>query len=778
MILKGRMKELWQKTCIFLQEKHRWLKLAVLMEAFFLIFSVMLYFYHINHLASYHFDELQIASYTGADYEKCFGGTIDESHTAGLYDVIPDIFLKKGFYRYTLDYESSSPGSFSWPHTYSEYFRVIEQAVTYFEDGPGSNTDEFWLNADLNVALRIYYSGTGSAKINSFTIQETTVLANMELFFRISALIVINLLIALYCYNRRNPISDGAKYIFACLAAISVLASHPLFLDYVFQCHDLDFHLVRIEGIKEALLSGQFPVRINPTFWNGYGYANSVLYGELFLYIPAFLRIVGFRLSVCYNIYAILINMFTCFGGYYCFKKMFQDSVAAVTAAALYTMAPYRLMNMYLRAAVGEYTAMAFLPFVIYGMYRIYTEDETKKEYKWCFLPLVIGLTGIIHSHVLTGEIVGGIILLTCVLLAPLTFRRKRFWALVKAALITVGINLWFLVPFVDFALTQRMNIFVRPHEKYVQATGAYFTQIISLFQNYNWSEISAESGISGEMPLVLGLPLILGVVLCTVMLTVNGRERKREKQQGVLLVLLALLTCWMSTIYFPWDRLTNMLPFLKRMIMSIQYVWRMLSPASALAAVATCLGLTLLNSKEGTRTGFAVGLALSALTAVSAMLWMGEISDLAPIRHDSAASINTAAAVSGSEYTLVGANWDRMTQVFEPQIFNGEIADYKKQGTNVSFTVTMAGEASHVLLPMLNYKGYRVTSEGGFVTNEQLSTGDGMVVRIDIPEGSSGRITVRYAGFWYWRLAEIVSAASMILMITFIYKDKRKVRL
>lgn len=745
----------------------------VVLLAVFLIF----YFRRVNNLISYHFDADQIAAYNSDDYEACFGGTIDENYSSGLYDAIPHIFLKKGYYRYSLDYESSSPGTFSWPHSDVGYFMVIEQAVTYFEDGKGSHTDEFWLNADLDVALRVYYSGTGSAAFTDFTIQETAVSANIELFFRIFVLVAVDILIAVYCYSRRHPISSGAKYTFACLAVITLFASHPLFLNYVVNCHDLDFHLIRIEGIKDAILSGQFPVRINPTFWNGYGYANSIFYGELSLYIPALLRIVGFRLSTCYNIYAILVNMLTCFGGYYCFKKMFKDSAAAVVSAALYTMAPYRLTCMYLRAAVGEYTAMAFLPFVIYGMYRIFTEDETKKEYKRCYVPLVIGLTGIIQSHVLTGEIVGGIIVLTCVLLAHLTFRKKRFWALVKTALATVGINLWFLVPFVDFSLSQKVNIFVRPSEKYVQATGAYFTQIISLFQIYNWDNKAAEEGISGEMPLMLGMSLVLGLILCVVMLTVSGREWKRERRRGTFLVLLAVLTCWMSTIYFPWDRLTNMLPSLKSMITSIQYVWRMLAPASVLAAAATGFGLTLLGSKEGKKTAAAVGLTLSVLAAVPAMQWLGEVSNRTPIRYNSTADMNTAAAVSGSEYTLVGASWDRMTQVFEPQIVGGELADYEKQGTNVNFTVERAGESCYVLLPLLNYKGYRVTSENGLVTDEQLSTGDDMVIRIDIPEGTSGRISVRYAGAWYWRLAEIMSAACFVFLVVLNCREKRRER-
>ena len=79
------------------------------------------------------------------------------------------------------------------------------------------------------------------------------------------------------------------------------------------------------------------------------------------------------------------------------------------------------------------------------------------------------------------------------------------------------------------------------------------------------------------------------------------------------------------------------------------------------------------------------------------------------------------------------------------------------------------------MLLPLLNYKGYHVTSEDGLITNEQLSTGDDKVMRIDIPEGTSGKISVRYVGFWYWRLGELMSFISLFILIILFYTDRKK---
>ena len=759
--------------------KSRWIWLLVLVDAVILAALAGFYFYRVRHLISYHFDAAQIAAYTEEEYQACFGGTIDENYESGLYDAVPDMFLRKGFYRYTLSYESTSPGSFAWPHTYSEQYDAAEQAITYFQDGTGTHTDEFRLNADLDMALRVYYSGTGSASVTDFQIWETPFQARINLFYGVLVLFAANAMAGVYLYNRQHVIPNVDKRVFAGLASLCIFCSFPFFMGYTTVGHDIYFHMLRIEGIKDGLLSGQFPVRINSVFYNGYGYVNPIFYGELFLYIPALFRLAGFPLSACYNIYGILINILTCFAGYYCFKRIFQSTFAAMTVTVLYVMSPYRLLDMYVRAAAGEYTAMAFLPFIAYGLYRIFTEDVNRKEYKWSFLPLTVGLTGVIQTHVLTGEMVGFVILMTCVILFSRTFRKKRFCALVKTVIVTAVINLWFIVPFVDFTITQDVRVFTDPSTGLVQDTGLFFRQMISLFIKYTINaNYSAENGYAEKMTLTMGTALFLGLILCAVMLFFKNRDKKEEKKCGALMLVLSVLLSWMCTIYFPWDFLALRMPYLRRIITSIQFVWRFLSPVTLLAALATGFGLVLLRSGKGKRAGITVGVALGVLTVIPALFFQGLVCVQAPRAINGITRISTIGAAGQGEYTPSVADDQAVSQVPDPKIYGGSIESYERQGTNISLTVNRTGESCYVLLPLWNYKGYRVTSEDGSVTNAQLSTGDNMVMRIDIPAGSSGRISVRYVGLWYWRLAEIASAAGIVLLIAFIYKDKRKARL
>lgn len=761
-----------QRDIVLEWGKKRWKLLLVLAEILVLLVAGILYWRQVHSLARYEYGEEQLRQYTGEQYAQCFQGEIDESYAAGLYDVIPkeEMFLKKGFYRYTVSYESASPGSFCWPHSYEEFYNVIEQAVTYLEDGEHQHTEGFWLNADLDVALRFCYSGTGTARVTGFVIEETPLLANRKLFFTVMLLLALDFVLALAVYGRKHGISAQSKYVAAGLVTLGLFASYPLLLGYTLSGNDTIFHLARIEGIKDGLLSGQFPVRISPTFYNGYGYANSILYGETLLYIPALLRLVGFRLTTCYNLYGILINLLTCFGAYYCFNKMFKNSMVAMATTLLYVLAPYRLMNMYLRFAVGEYTGMLFLPFVAYGLFRIYTEDVQKEEYRRCFWPLVLGLSGIIQSHVITGEMTGGLILCVCVMLLFLTFQRKRLWVLVKTVLYTLALNAWFLVPFADFALTEDVKVTYAGQSGLIQNTGLLIPQIMGLFPGYSQLTMGANEGMASEMPLYLGMALVLGMILCAVMLSAAGREMAARKKQAFFFLILGVLTAWMSTVYFPWDRISTMfpqLPWVASLVSTLQFVWRFLALSSVLAAVATGFGLLLLCHKEGKHALATVSVVLCLLTGISGMYMMYQCVFYGnSVTKTDLMGEDTAPSVMNGEYTLVGARWQVVTEIFEPRTYGGvHIKEYEKQGTNISMSVETDGADGYVLLPLLNYKGYHVTSEGGTITDRNLSTGEDAVVRIDVPAGYEGRISVRYRGFWYWRLAEGVTVATLLYL-------------
>ena len=743
--------------------KKHYLLCLVIVNVLIFTGGFIKYLQQVSDLTRLDFTQEQMEQYTEGN---SIGGSVDQTYQSGLYDVIPDMFLKKGQYQYTVEFEGDSDGSFCWPHTYELFYDIIEQQTVKLGSEHTEGTKKFWLNADLNIALRLFYNGEGSVTFKSFHIEETRAQANMEFLALIVMLAVANFLLLFEMRQKKNQLSDSTKYSIIALGVIAVIASMPALTGYIIEGHDLRFHLIRIEGIAEGVLAGQFPVRISPIFYNGYGYANSIFYGELFLYFPAILRLIGFSMADSYCAFLMAINILTVIISYYCGKKIFENDLIAVVITLLYTLCPYRLVDIYTRAAIGEATAMTFLPLLAYGLYRILTQDTEEKNYKHAYLPMVIGLTGVIQSHTLTVEMAGGAILLACALFCFKTLQKKRFWMLVKTVIITLLVNMWFIVPFIDFTLTQDVRVFATLSVDLIQDTGLYFSQVFDMFSDYAQLTFDAEVGMASEMSFTMGTALGLGMLLCLAMLWAKNDEQKTWKKRGVCFLIMAVILTYMTTIYFPWDRISTSIPMVAKLVSSIQFVWRFVALAAAMASFATGFGLILLQKKEGNTAYYTVAAVLSVMAIVSAMDFNHvTMFNKGPADIDEYTFIenNNTQDASVGEYVLCDERYEIVTEIFEPRCYNGvEYSDYKKQGTNIWVTVLSDNKDGYVLLPLQNYKGYGVSSKDGVITDEDLVMGPEAVVRVNIPANYSGTIKVSYKGFWYWRVAEVVTLLTL----------------
>lgn len=197
------------------------------------------------------------------------------------------------------------------------------------------------------------------------------------------------------------------------LAGITLLACLPLFSNFLYFGHDLEFHMQRIAAMAAELSYGQFPVRLTTTTLNGYGYASPLCYCELFLLLPALLYNLWLPLRTCYQVYLFTVTLATCLIAYFSFAKITPSRRLGLLGALLYTLSAYRLTCVYTRAAVGEFTAMTFFPLVLLGLYGIYTSDRPRFG-DW--LPMALGMAAMVQSHLLSCELTALLLILFCLL--------------------------------------------------------------------------------------------------------------------------------------------------------------------------------------------------------------------------------------------------------------------------------------------------------------------------------------------------------------------------
>lgn len=278
-----------------------------------------------------------------------------------------------------------------------------------------------------NAFVLCNYIGETGQPVEKIELYRTSEGWRMLAFILLLAETAVNLLIWL-----REKLLCGAfsteHGIVAGILTLSILLAYlPYCTDYMGLGADGAFHLLRIEGLKETLLhGGQFPVRVQEYWLYGHGYAVSSFYGDLFLVFPALLRLIGFSLMDAYKIFVLAVLAGTAVIAYRSFYRCTGNRYGALLGSVLYELAPYHIYNIYNRNAVGEYLGMMFLPMVICGFYRIYTQDEKKQDYVGAKMSLIVGLSGILQSHILTCEMTAVALVLAALVMWRKTFRKEN----------------------------------------------------------------------------------------------------------------------------------------------------------------------------------------------------------------------------------------------------------------------------------------------------------------------------------------------------------------
>lgn len=633
----------------------------------------------------------------------------------------------------------------------------------------------------LAISVAVYYG--------CYAVSSGDMLAMRRFLFRtVMLFFLVNGLLLFYFCKDRFCISVELKKHFLLLLLLILISSIPLTVNYLFtEAHDLRFHLMRIEGIAEGIRSYMFPVRIQQDWLSGHGYAASVFYGDVFLYLPAVLYICGESIQTAYRFYVLFVNGATVFAAYFCFSKMSNHKIGLV-ATVLYTLNIYRLVCLYTRAAVGEYTAMVFLPLVLYGLWSAYTLPEESKEQERSWLTITAGCTGIFLSHMITTEIAAFFIIITCILLWKRTLRKKIFLVLIKAAAATVLLNLWLLVPFLDY-MACGTYVITSPYAYQAERIEERGVSLLHFFSN-----------TAVEMPLTVGGALLL-VLLGWIFLNIRmgraaGHPQFCSCRKEYFAVFLCFLSLFMPTNLFPYTWLADRIQVLQMFVRSIQFPWRMFAAAGIMLSYLFCL---ILHKEEIERKKKAVFAGILLVLSI----WQGISYMGVCLNHFSAYYVYqeedlSTFSVGGGEYLPLKIQEDSeiqenagiqesfvLQEYMKPYLdqltFDGDAIDVeawrREKGKVIVSLTNKTGKTQQVEVPLLLYKGYHAIAD----TGEELAIypGESYRIAVSVPADFSGSFRVAFREPWYWRVCEgislvtllgIVFSDSLFLIIIFIF--------
>ncbi len=277
------------------------------------------------------------------------GAYVDKSYDGYSFSIGPDMLtLDRGYYLVTIDYQTNIESGCVSTVTSPDFREasIRTDTVPLLMEKDQISYRIFIRDDGMEVCIENREwsdQQDGYLLIKGVSVR-TYAGSQWYAFFALLALcILLNVTIICWRKYKSKLESKQQRFIFIMLIFTILAASFAQGVGYLFGGHDLDFHLKRIEGIKEGLLEGIFPVKIQPLWLHENGYAVGVFYGDLLLYIPAILRIVGFSIQWAYQIYVFMINVGTVIISYFCFSRIARNSYIGLGACILYVMSMYRL---------------------------------------------------------------------------------------------------------------------------------------------------------------------------------------------------------------------------------------------------------------------------------------------------------------------------------------------------------------------------------------------------------------------------------------------------
>ncbi len=691
------------------------------------------------------------AQYTDAGWymdSEINGGTGEGSEM--LYG--PYLKLPRGSYEAVIRYDASAEGM----HEHSASVESVHHSE--------------WLNADPEIVLyknlhdvtipfevvhytddlevSVSYVGDGSLLIRDISYRRTAAMEGREFCYALFLILFLN--VCLYLRKGKEELRTA----FLWIVGVSFLGCLPLGIGGLsLQLgQDLEFHLLQIEGIFSGLKAGMFPVRIQPSWIAGYGYPLSVCYGDLFLYFPALLRFIGFSLTDAYKIFVLGITCLTAILSYRAFTRVSgSNHMIALLGMTAYVLAPYRLTDIYLRAAVGEYIAIAFLPLVFAGLYDLYFADDSRDG----VVSIILGMTGLLQSHVLTSLLAVMFIALFAILCIHKTFTKHIFAALILAVVGTVLLNIWLLLPMLDYLLHVDMQITSLVQNEYGVVCPTEIPYYFLAYRNMFTSGIK----------ILPGLLLLCGLFVWMFF-------RKGQKSSGNIFGVMSILGLFATSVFFPWDYILR-IPYVGMIFRPIQFAFRFMAPTQCCMAFLLCFMLADIfkhdkgmqetqgsnDSRQVLAKHMVVGFFILYAVFFMSML-TGDYEAQEPNFAPSGLSALDSRHCMGGQflradcdkYALDGTLYSEGTTVME---------ELDREPLFERLHVETGEREATVDVPFLHYKGYRAYDQNG---NEfAVSDGREKTVRVNLPKEYEGDIVICWVEPITWRMAELVSIVAII---------------
>lgn len=165
---------------------------------------------------------------------------------------------------------------------------------------------------------------------------------------------------------------------------------------------DIYFHLMWVYDLESGFSNG-FTSSPGHNLFGNLGYGVYLFYGALSHYMVAIIHhiIPSISIVTSWKIVIIVTTMLSGIWTYWLGKKVTNNDICALMIALIMVFNPYRIENIFYRAAFPEAIAISFMPLVFLGVYELSHKDYRPIAFVHC----IVGVSCVIFCHPFTGMV-------------------------------------------------------------------------------------------------------------------------------------------------------------------------------------------------------------------------------------------------------------------------------------------------------------------------------------------------------------------------------------
>lgn len=508
---------------------------------------------------------------------------------------------------------------------------------------------------------------------------------------------------------------------------------------------DALFHYRRFSALMESLKDNSFPIYLDHSSLDNYGYGTKWFYPDLILLPFAYIANVTsipFAYKSMWFIMTILCGIFS----YKSMQVITKNKTAAFIGSLTYTFALYRLHDLFKRGAFGESLSFTFIPIVFWGLYEI-----IKGDYKKWYI-ISIGFSLLIFSH----NISSAITFLTLMIIILFHYKdflkdKQRIKYLIIAGCCSAILSTYFLLPFFEQIYT----------------TQFYFHDPVAgtLAQHNRSPILKILEGIFSIAPQInihdIGILLILPLLFR--FFIKKTTDTLRYVDIGVIIGFIYII---LTLDFIPW----SMYPL--KLLNFIQFPWRFFEFCSYLFAIAGAYYIVCII-KEKTNLKYIACISVCLFICLQIYLsadYYKKVEKSILLSEMPSANLDNNFFFMNLEYlpqktsslSLIEEKGDKISCQNDETI----ISNFERTSNGLNFNIDL--EKVDILeLPLIYYKGYNA-----FVSNQKLEVRESENGFVEIPITTSGKVNIAFTGTPIQKYSLYITLLAYIILGIYILKN------